>query len=82
MEHNPTVRACALPADESVVMLRGAAPAAFLFDISVCRYFDAEAVLWAVGATALVSFALTLFAMQSKVRSVTHSELGLQCSQK
>ncbi|XP_037308953.2 protein lifeguard 1 [Pungitius pungitius] len=29
-------------------------------------YFDAEAVLWAVGATALVSFALTLFAVQSK----------------
>ncbi|XP_040020554.2 protein lifeguard 1 [Gasterosteus aculeatus] len=28
--------------------------------------FDAEAVLWAVGATALVSFALTLFAVQSK----------------
>ncbi|XP_035020037.1 protein lifeguard 1 [Hippoglossus stenolepis] len=33
---------------------------------SVAVYFDAEAVLWAVGATALVSFALTLFAMQSK----------------
>ncbi|XP_034408998.1 protein lifeguard 1 [Cyclopterus lumpus] len=29
-------------------------------------YFNAEAVLWAVGATALVSFALTLFAMQTK----------------
>ncbi|XP_042346429.1 protein lifeguard 1 [Plectropomus leopardus] len=33
---------------------------------SVAAYFDTEAVLWAVGATALVSFALTLFAMQSK----------------
>ncbi|XP_026229123.1 LFG_like domain-containing protein [Anabas testudineus] len=33
---------------------------------SVAAYFDAEAVLWAMGATALVSFALTLFAMQSK----------------
>ncbi|XP_078108043.1 protein lifeguard 1 [Sander vitreus] len=33
---------------------------------SVAAYFDAEAVLWAVGATALVSFALTLFALQSK----------------
>ncbi|KAM6936470.1 protein lifeguard 1 [Lycodopsis pacificus] len=33
---------------------------------SVSVYFYAEAVLWAVGATALVSFALTLFAMQSK----------------
>nr|XP_046254799.1 protein lifeguard 1 [Scatophagus argus] len=33
---------------------------------SVTVYFNAEAVLWAVGATALVSFALTLFAMQSK----------------
>ncbi|XP_074508585.1 protein lifeguard 1 isoform X1 [Sebastes fasciatus] len=33
---------------------------------SVAASFDAEAVLWAVGATALVSFALTLFAMQSK----------------
>ncbi|XP_053288675.1 protein lifeguard 1 [Pleuronectes platessa] len=33
---------------------------------SVAVYFAAEAVLWAVGATALVSFALTLFAMQSK----------------
>ncbi|AWO96934.1 putative protein lifeguard 1-like [Scophthalmus maximus] len=33
---------------------------------SVAVYFVAEAVLWAVGATALVSFALTLFAMQSK----------------
>uniref|UniRef100_A0A668ASS3 Zgc:110410 n=1 Tax=Myripristis murdjan TaxID=586833 RepID=A0A668ASS3_9TELE len=41
-------------------------PAAYLFDISVCRCFEAEAVLWAVGATALVSFALSLFAMQSK----------------
>uniref|UniRef100_A0A3P9P7Q2 Zgc:110410 n=1 Tax=Poecilia reticulata TaxID=8081 RepID=A0A3P9P7Q2_POERE len=36
------------------------------FDISVCRYFEAEAVLWAVGATALVSFGMSLFAMQSK----------------
>ncbi|XP_034031180.1 protein lifeguard 1 isoform X1 [Thalassophryne amazonica] len=33
---------------------------------SVTVYFDAEAVLWAVGATALVSFAMSLFAMQSK----------------
>ncbi|XP_068179104.1 protein lifeguard 1 [Antennarius striatus] len=33
---------------------------------SVTVNFNAEAVLWAVGATALVSFALTLFAMQSK----------------
>ncbi|KAF3691669.1 Protein lifeguard 1 [Channa argus] len=33
---------------------------------SVTVYFEAEAVLWAVGATALVSFALSLFAMQSK----------------
>ncbi|XP_035528765.1 protein lifeguard 1 [Morone saxatilis] len=33
---------------------------------AVAACFDAEAVLWAVGATALVSFALTLFAMQSK----------------
>uniref|UniRef100_A0A3B4YZG6 Zgc:110410 n=1 Tax=Stegastes partitus TaxID=144197 RepID=A0A3B4YZG6_9TELE len=28
--------------------------------------FEAEAVLWAVGATALVSFSLSVFAMQSK----------------
>ncbi|XP_058503440.1 protein lifeguard 1 [Solea solea] len=33
---------------------------------SVTVFFDAEAVLWAVGATALVSFALSVFAMQSK----------------
>lgn len=33
---------------------------------SVAAYFDAEAVLWAIGATALVSFALSLFAFQSK----------------
>ncbi|XP_041799294.1 protein lifeguard 1 [Chelmon rostratus] len=33
---------------------------------SVAAYFEAEAVLWAVGATALVSFSLTLFAVQSK----------------
>ncbi|XP_029957902.1 protein lifeguard 1 [Salarias fasciatus] len=33
---------------------------------SVTVYFNADAVLWAVGATALVSFALSLFAMQSK----------------
>uniref|UniRef100_A0A665U4J1 Zgc:110410 n=1 Tax=Echeneis naucrates TaxID=173247 RepID=A0A665U4J1_ECHNA len=33
---------------------------------SVAAYFDAEAVLWAVGATVLVSFAVSLFAMQSK----------------
>uniref|UniRef100_A0A3B5Q788 Zgc:110410 n=1 Tax=Xiphophorus maculatus TaxID=8083 RepID=A0A3B5Q788_XIPMA len=37
-----------------------------LFDISVCRYYEAEAVLWAMGATALVSFGMSLFAMQSK----------------
>lgn len=55
--------------------------AAHLFDISIHSFFRAEAVMWAVGATALVSFALTLFAMQSKVRSVTHSELSLQCRQ-
>uniref|UniRef100_A0A672YZH5 Zgc:110410 n=1 Tax=Sphaeramia orbicularis TaxID=375764 RepID=A0A672YZH5_9TELE len=30
------------------------------------RLFEAEAVLWAIGATALVAFSLTLFAMQSK----------------
>lgn len=53
-----------------------------VFDIPLCRYFDAEAVLWAVGATALVSLALTLFAMQSKVRSVTRSEPRLQGSHK
>ncbi|KAK3571119.1 hypothetical protein QTP86_001928 [Hemibagrus guttatus] len=29
-------------------------------------FFNAEAVLWAVGATAFVSFGLSLFAMQSK----------------
>lgn len=63
-------------------MPQGAVPSAQPFDISVCRYYDAEAVLWAVGATALVSFALTLFAMQSKVRCATHSELNLQGSQK
>lgn len=33
----------------------------------VFRYFAAEAVLWAVGATAFVSFGLSIFAMQSKV---------------
>ncbi|XP_056141668.1 protein lifeguard 1 [Lampris incognitus] len=33
---------------------------------SVAVYFEAEAVLWAVGATALVSFSLSLFAMQSR----------------
>ncbi|KAJ8290784.1 hypothetical protein GJAV_G00017510 [Gymnothorax javanicus] len=33
---------------------------------SITVYYDAEAVLWAVGATALVSFALSVFAMQSK----------------
>ncbi|KAM7420377.1 hypothetical protein PAMA_014884 [Pampus argenteus] len=33
---------------------------------SISVYFEAEAVLWAMGATALVSFALSLFAMQSK----------------
>lgn len=59
------------------MILWGALPTAYLFDISVCRYFGAEAVMWAVGATALVSFALTLFALQSKVRSVT---LWAQCA--
>lgn len=44
-----------------------------LFDISVCSYFNAEAVMWAVGATAFVTFGISLFAMQSKVRSVTPS---------
>ncbi|KAJ0065900.1 hypothetical protein NL108_000141, partial [Boleophthalmus pectinirostris] len=34
-----------------------------------CRFYDAEAVLWAMLATALVSLALSLFAFQSKVRS-------------
>ncbi|XP_068999344.1 protein lifeguard 1 [Embiotoca jacksoni] len=33
---------------------------------SVAVYFEAEAVMWAVGATGLVSFSLSLFAMQSK----------------
>ncbi|XP_060776425.1 protein lifeguard 1 [Neoarius graeffei] len=33
---------------------------------SVTVFFNAEAVLWAVGATAFVSFGLSLFAMQSK----------------
>uniref|UniRef100_A0A8C6KV07 Protein lifeguard 1-like n=1 Tax=Nothobranchius furzeri TaxID=105023 RepID=A0A8C6KV07_NOTFU len=33
---------------------------------SVAAYFDAEVVLWAVGATAFVSFSMSLFAMQSK----------------
>lgn len=33
---------------------------------SVAACFNAEAVLWAIGATALVSFALSLFAFQSK----------------
>ncbi|XP_008275222.1 protein lifeguard 1 [Stegastes partitus] len=33
---------------------------------SVSVRFEAEAVLWAVGATALVSFSLSVFAMQSK----------------
>ncbi|KAM9722748.1 protein lifeguard 1 [Menidia menidia] len=33
---------------------------------SVAAYFEAEAVMWAVGATAFVSFGLSLFAMQSK----------------
>ena len=36
--------------------------------ISINSYFAAEAVLWAMGATALVSFSLSMFAMQSKVR--------------
>lgn len=43
--------------------------AAHFFDVSLRRFYDAEAVMWAVGATALVSLALTVFAMQSKVRS-------------
>ncbi|TWW79511.1 Protein lifeguard 2 [Takifugu flavidus] len=33
---------------------------------SVTIFFNAEAVMWAVGATAMVSFGLTLFAVQSK----------------
>ncbi|XP_072250774.1 protein lifeguard 1 isoform X1 [Leuresthes tenuis] len=33
---------------------------------SVAVYFEAEAVMWAVGATAFVSFGMSLFAMQSK----------------
>ncbi|XP_074539371.1 protein lifeguard 1 [Halichoeres trimaculatus] len=33
---------------------------------SLAAFFDAEAVMWAVGATALVSFSLSVFAMQSK----------------
>ncbi|KAJ4930740.1 hypothetical protein JOQ06_025048 [Pogonophryne albipinna] len=33
---------------------------------SVSAYYNADAVLWAVGATALVSFSLTVFAMQTK----------------
>uniref|UniRef100_A0A4W4G7B4 Zgc:110410 n=1 Tax=Electrophorus electricus TaxID=8005 RepID=A0A4W4G7B4_ELEEL len=33
---------------------------------SVTVFYDAQAVMWAVGATALVSFALSVFAMQSK----------------
>uniref|UniRef100_A0A3Q3K642 Protein lifeguard 1 n=2 Tax=Monopterus albus TaxID=43700 RepID=A0A3Q3K642_MONAL len=33
---------------------------------SVVVYFNAEAVLWAVGATALVSLSLSLFAVQTK----------------
>ncbi|KAG9345036.1 hypothetical protein JZ751_009577 [Albula glossodonta] len=33
---------------------------------SVSVFYDAEAVLWAVGATALVAFALSVFAMQSR----------------
>ncbi|KAM9852573.1 protein lifeguard 1 [Aulostomus maculatus] len=33
---------------------------------SVAVFFEAEAVLWAVGATALVSFSLSVFAIQSK----------------
>lgn len=44
-----------------------------MFDVPLCRYFDAQAVLWAVGATAVVSFSLTLFAMQTRVRSVTRA---------
>ncbi|KAM7382598.1 hypothetical protein PAMP_002323 [Pampus punctatissimus] len=43
---------------------------------SVSVYFEAEAVLWAVGATALVSFALSLFAMQSKYLYITYACLG------
>ncbi|XP_018618395.1 protein lifeguard 1 [Scleropages formosus] len=33
---------------------------------SVTVFYEAEAVLWAVGATAFVSFALSVFAMQTK----------------
>lgn len=37
-----------------------------------------EAVLWAMGATALVSFGMSLFALQSKVRSdpLSHCQKG------
>lgn len=37
----------------------------------LCSCFHADAVMWAMGATALVSFGLSLFAMQSKVSSST-----------
>lgn len=55
---SPVSHARFLPAD-----LRGLHP--------LCSFFSAEAVMWAVGATALVSFGLSVFAVQSKVRSVT-----------
>lgn len=45
--------------------------------LSVCRYYHAEAVMWAVGATAFVTLGITLFTSQSKVRSVTRSQLLL-----
>lgn len=50
------INACFLPTD-----LRGLHP------LRSC--FHADAVMWAMGATALVSFGLSLFAMQSKVSS-------------
>ncbi|TRY84536.1 hypothetical protein DNTS_001295 [Danionella cerebrum] len=37
---------------------------------SVVVHYSAEAVLWAVGATALVSLAMSLFSLQSKVSAV------------
>ncbi|KAF7226117.1 transcript variant X2 [Nothobranchius furzeri] len=43
---------------------------------SVAAYFDAEVVLWAVGATAFVSFSMSLFAMQSKFLYIFYSFLG------
>uniref|UniRef100_A0A8C6KU05 Protein lifeguard 1-like n=1 Tax=Nothobranchius furzeri TaxID=105023 RepID=A0A8C6KU05_NOTFU len=44
---------------------------------SVAAYFDAEVVLWAVGATAFVSFSMSLFAMQSKFSAPPALQLAL-----